>query len=162
MPRVASFLCLVSLGFLASCSNFDHRWDTTASLPAANPAALADGKWEGTWQSDATDYNGHVQALILHTSQSIVDSQTVQQYSASFRLRYMEFGYREFTTTLNATKLADGRVHFEGKKDMGYFFGGIVRLDGFIYPDKDELYCDYATDKDAGTYKMRRILLERP
>jgi hypothetical protein len=134
------------------------RWDSTAALPMANPSAMADGKWEGTWQSDATDYNGHLQALIIHTTHTTLNGAYVQQYEASFRLRYMEVGFQEYTITLNATTLADGRLHFEGKQDLGYFKGGIMRLDGFIYPNKDELYCDYATDKDVGTYKMRHIL----
>ena len=160
MPRVAPLLCLVSLALLASCNSFDARWATTPMPPTANPAALADGKWEGTWQSDATDFNGHIQAIILHTTQTILDKETVQQYEASFRMRYFEIGYDEYTVTLNATKLADGRIHFEGKKDLGYFKGGIVRFDGLVFPDTDELYCDYASDKDAGTYKMRRIVQE--
>jgi hypothetical protein len=158
MPRIASLLCLVSLGLFASCSAFDQRWADTPAPKAANPSALADGKWEGTWQSDATDYQGQIQAMILHTTQTILDKETVQQYEASIRMRWMEVPYDEYTVTLNATKLADGRVHFEGKKDLGYFKGGILRFDGFIFPDKDELYCDYASDKDAGTYKMRRII----
>ena len=160
MPRVASLLCLVSLGLLASCSAFDMRWASMPTPPAANPSAMAWGKWEGTWQSDATDYTGHIQAIIMPTTQTIMDKQTVQQYAASFRMRWMEWGYDEYTVTLNATTLADGRVHFEGAKDLGYFKGGILRFDGFIYPDKDELYCDYSNDKDSGTYKMRRIILE--
>lgn len=159
MPRLASVLCLVaSLSVMSSCSSFDWRWDSTAAPVAANPAALADGKWEGDWQSDAVDYHGHVQAIILHTTQSTANGKLVQQYAASFRFRWMEFGYSEFNTTLNATVLDDGRVHFEGKKDLGYFFGGIIRLDGLVYPNKDKLYCDYSTDKDSGTYKMRRVL----
>ena len=124
MPRVAPLLCLVSLALLASCNSFDARWATTPMPPTANPAALADGKWEGTWQSDATDFNGHIQAIILHTTQTILDKETVQQYEASFRMRYFEIGY------------------------------------GLVFPDTDELYCDYASDKDAGTYKMRRIVQE--
>ena len=156
MPRLVKFACLLSLGVFASCSNFDYRWATTPMAPAANPSAPADGKWEGDWQSDATDYHGHMQAIILHTTQSISsDGKIVQQYQASFRLRtFAEVGFTEFTMTLNATRLDDGRIHFEGKKDMGYFFGGITKLDGFVFPDKDELYCDYNNNKDSGTYKM--------
>jgi len=160
MRRFASFLCLASLGLFVSCTAFDSRWAATPTPKSANPSALADGKWEGTWQSDATDYNGQVQALVLHTSQTILDKETVQQYEASFRMRWMQIGYDEYTVTLNATKLADGRIHFEGKKDLGFYKGGIIRFDGFIYPDKDSLYCDYASEKDAGTYKMRRIVQE--
>ena len=160
MSRLASLLCLASLGLFASCSAFDMRWASTPMPPTANPAALADGKWEGTWQSDATDYTGHVQAIIVHTTQTIMDKETVQQYAASFRMRWMEFGYDEYTVTLNATKLEDGRIHFEGRKDLGYFKGGIIKFDGFVYPDKDELYCDYANEKDAGTYKLLRLVQE--
>jgi hypothetical protein len=161
MPRVASLLCLVSLGLLASCSSFDMRYNSTKPLPTANPAALADGKWEGTWQSDATDFAGHIQALIHATTQTTYNEQKVQQYSATFKFYYLEFfGYDEYSVTLNATTLPDGRVHFEGKKDLGYFRGGIIRFDGIVYPNTDTLFCDYASDSDTGTYKMRRIVLE--
>ena len=160
MPRVASLLCLVSVGLLASCSNFDMRYNAYVPLPTANPTAQADGKWEGTWQSDATDYYGHIQALIYATTQSTYNELKVQQYAATFRFYYMDIPYEEITVTLNATTLADGKVHFEGKKDLGYFKGGIMRFDGFVYPNKDSLYCDFASEKDAGTYKMRRIVLE--
>jgi hypothetical protein len=160
MPRIASVLCLASLGLLASCSAFDWQWMQTDPLPSANPAALLDGKWEGTWQSDATDYAGHIQSIAIHTTQTIVDQEAVQQYEASFRLKWYEIGFQEFTLTLNSTKMDNGRIHFEGKKDMGFGSGGILRLDGYIFPDKDEMYCDYANDKDSGTYKLRRIVKE--
>jgi hypothetical protein len=158
MPRIASILCLVSLGLLASCTAFDRQWSQTEAPAAANPSALLDGKWEGTWQSDATDYNGQIRAIAIHTTEAIIDEQAVQQYSATFRLRWFEIPFDEFTVTLNATKMEDGRIHFEGKKDVGFYSGGILRFDGFVYPNKDLMYCDYANDKDSGTYKLRRVL----
>jgi hypothetical protein len=27
-----------------------------------------------------------------------------------------------------------------------------------VYPDRDEFYCDYDSDKDCGTFKMDRVL----
>jgi hypothetical protein len=160
MPRIASVLCLVSMGFLASCSAFDMQWMQTAAPAAANPAALMDGKWEGTWQSDATDYAGHIQAIVVHTTEAIVDKEPVQQYAGSFRLRWYEIGFNEFTVTLNATKMDDGRIHFEGHQDLGFYKGGIIRFDGYIFPKKDVMYCDYSTEKDSGTYKLRRVLAD--
>jgi hypothetical protein len=160
MPRIAAVLCLVSMSFLTSCSAFDRQWSQTPAPVAANPAALLDGKWEGTWQSDATDYHGHVQAIVIHTTEAIIDRELVQQYSASFRLRWLEIGFDEFTMTLNAAKMDDGRIHFEGKKDLGYDKGGFLRVDGYVYPIKDKMYFDYSTDKDSGTYKLRRVLAD--
>ena len=160
MPRIASLLCLASLGLLASCSAFDMQWLKTPAPTAANPSALMDGKWEGTWQSDATDYAGRIQAIAIHTTQANIDKDAVQQYSATFRMRWFEIPFDEFTVTLNATLMDDGRIHFEGKKDMGFSKGGIVRFDGYVFPKKDILYCDYANEKDAGTYKLRRVLSE--
>lgn len=160
MPRAASILCLVSLGLLASCSSFDAKWDATKPLPSANPSALVAGKWEGSWQSDATDYNGHMQALIFYTAPTVVEKQPALQYQAEFRLRFYEVGFDEYTVTLNATPMPDGKIHFQGKKDLGYFKGGIIKFDGFVYPDQDRFYCDYMSDKDCGTFKMRRIVGE--
>jgi hypothetical protein len=128
--------------------------------PRANPAALAAGKWEGSWQSDATDYSGHMQAIIMPTTTALKNKEMVQQYSAEFRFRIYELGFDEYTVTLTGSKLPDGRIRLEGKKDLGQFKGGIIWFDGFVYPDKDELYCDYISEKDSGTYRMRRQVLE--
>lgn len=158
MPRIASIFCLVSMGFLASCSAFDWQWAQTPAPSAPNPAALLDGKWEGTWQSDATDYAGHLQAIVIHSSEALIDKEHVQQYAATFRMRWYEVPFNEISMTLNATPMADGRIHFEGVKYVGFVKGGFLRLDGYIFPKKNMLYCDYATDKDSGTYKMDRVL----
>jgi hypothetical protein len=160
MPRIASLFCLISVGFLASCSSFDRQWIQTPDPTMASPAALLDGKWEGTWQSDATDYAGQIRSIVIHTTEALIEKEKVQQYSASFRMAWFGIPYDEFTVTLNATKMDDGRIHFEGKKDMGLYKGGILRFDGYLLPLKDVFYCDYASEKDSGTYKMRRILTD--
>ena len=54
---------------------------------------------------------------------TVQDKVQVQQYAATFKLRFFEMGFDEYTVTLNATKLADGRLHFEGKKDLGLLQG---------------------------------------
>jgi hypothetical protein len=160
MPRVASILCLVSLGFLASCTEFDKRWDATAAPVTENPAAPVAGKWEGTWNSDKSSYWGHMEAIIVPTTVTVQDKVQVQQYAATFKLRFFEMGFDEYTVTLNATKLADGRLHFEGKKDLGYFKGGITRYDGYLMGSGDTFYCDFNSDNDCGTFKMSRIVQE--
>jgi hypothetical protein len=160
MPRIASLLCLLSVGFFASCSSFDWQWAQTPTPAMANPATLMDGKWEGTWQSDATDYNGQIRSLVIHTTEALIDKEKVQQYTASFRYAWFYIPFNEITLTVNATKMDDGRIRFEGKKDVGFYAGGILHLDGYIFPDKDMMYCDYTTEKDSGTYKLRRILAD--
>jgi hypothetical protein len=158
MPRVASLLCLISLGLLTSCSSFGWRWNSSSTPAAANPAALMDGKWDGTWQSDKTDYHGRIQALSVHRTETIVDKKRVEQYECAFQMYWFDIPYYDFTMVMNASEMDDGRLHFEGQRDMGYFFGGILRLDGFIYPKKDVMYCDYSSEKDSGTYKLERVL----
>lgn len=159
MPRVASLFCLVSLGLLASCSSFDQKWTATTPLPGgSNPAAPVAGKWEGSWQSDSTDYSGHLQALIFYKAPTTVENQAAQEYSAEFRFRLFEIPYDEYTITLNATRQTDGKIHFHGKKDLGYMKGGIITFDGYVYPDEDKFFCDYNSEKDCGTFKLRRVL----
>jgi hypothetical protein len=160
MPRVASLLCLISLGLLASCSSFDIRWMNTPTPVAANPSALLDGKWEGTWQSDATDYHGKIRAIAVHETETIVDKRLVKQYECWFKFYWFEIPFDEFKVTLNAQDMENGRVHFEGKKDLGFYKGGIVRYAGSVDPKKDSMFTDYESEKDAGTYKLRRILKE--
>jgi hypothetical protein len=161
MPRVASILCLVSLGVLASCSQFDTRWNSTAAPVSANPAAPVAGKWEGTWESDANDYWGHIQALIVPTTITVQDKVQVQQYAATFKFYFFNVGFDEYSVTLNAAKLPDGRLHFEGEKDLGYLKGGIVHFDGFLTGNNDVFYCDYNSNTQVGTFKLERIVLEK-
>jgi hypothetical protein len=148
---------------MASCTEFDKRWDATMPPVTVNPAAPVAGKWEGTWNSDNVSYWGHMQAMIVPTTITVQDKVQVQQYACTFKLRFFEIGFDEYTVTLNATKLADGRVHFEGKKDLGYYKGGIVTFDGYLMgmgESEDTFYCDYNSENDCGTFKMRRIVQE--
>jgi hypothetical protein len=162
MPRLASTLCVVSLALLASCSNissFDQKWAATKPLPGgSNPAAPVAGKWEGTWQSDATDYAGHLQALIYYKAPTVVDKEQGQEYAAEFQLRLFEVPFDNYTVVLSAIQQPDGKIHFKGKKDLGYYKGGIWVFDGYVYPQRDEFYCDYQSDKDSGTFKLKRVL----
>jgi len=160
MPRLASLFSMLSLAVLASCTAFDQRWEATRPPMTVDPVAGLAGKWEGTWQSDATNYNGHLQAIIVPTSKVMVDHVEGQGYRADFKQRLFELASNEYDVKLTATTLPDGRIHFEGKKDLGFYNGGIVHFDGYIYPEKDEFYADYNSDKDVGTFKMRRITLE--
>ncbi|HVT79138.1 MAG TPA: hypothetical protein VHM90_00660 [Phycisphaerae bacterium] len=160
MRRALSVLGLVSLSVLASCSDFSKRFDATVPPMTENPAAPVAGKWEGTWNSDNVSYWGHMQAIIVPTTITVQDKVQVQQYQATFELRFFELPVQSYTVTLNGAKLPDGRMHFEGKKDVGHYNGGIVRFDGFLTSDDDTFYCDYNSDKDCGTFKLRRIVQE--
>ena len=161
MPRLASLLSLLSLVALTSCTAFDSRWENTRAPMTADPVAIMAGKWEGTWQSDATNYAGHLQAIIVPTEKVMVDKVQGQAYRAEFKQRLFELAFDEYDVKFTATTLPDGRVRFEGKKDLGFYKGGIYRFTGYIYPEKDEFFCDYDSDKDVGTFKMRRITLDK-
>ena len=160
MSLVGSALLLAVAGVCASCSNFDQRWNATPPLASANPAALMAGKWEGGWESDATDYYGDLQAIAEPTTITVDDKKTVQQYSVQFRFKLQKVGFDEFSVTLNAVKGDDKRLHFVGKKDMGSLKGGLMRFDGYVDPVKDVMYLDYISDRDCGTYKLHRIVGE--
>jgi hypothetical protein len=155
-------MCMVSAFALASCSAFDQKWANTPPPMTTNPAAIMAGKWEGTWQSDANAYHGHLQSIITFTGTSVEDKDVVQQYQAEFHLRMFDISpAQDYTVTLKAEKLPDGRIHFVGTKDLGYYLGGIFFYDGYIYPERDLFYCDYNSDKDTGTFKMRRITQDK-
>ena len=151
-------LCVLPVVVMASCTEFDQKWANMPPPMTANPAAIAAGKWEGTWQSDATSYSGHLQSIVVFSGTTVQDKDQVQQYQAEFHQRMFDMGpVRDYTVNFTAQKLPDGRIHIEGRKDLGYYYGGIFHYDGYIYPEKDEFYCDYNSDKDTGTFKMRRI-----
>jgi len=162
--RRLSFLCLATLAALAACNSndaFDQRWKATAPPMTANPAALLAGKWEGTWQSDSSDYHGHLQSIITLSGPAIVDKKEVQQYVATIEMSYIDLvPVKHYDVKLNASKMPDGRIHFEGVKDRGYYEGGLFRYDGYIDPGKDLFFCEYNSEKDVGTFKMSRITAE--
>ena len=161
LTLLGSILCVAVAGVCSSCnSSFDQRWKATPPMAAANPAALMVGKWEGTWQSDATDYEGWLQALVTAAGVTVDDKKTVQKYTVEFRYHFFKMAYEERTVTLNAIKGDDNRLHFTGKKDLGLWRGGIIRFEGYVDPEKDIFYLDYVSEKDAGTYKMHRIVTE--
>jgi len=84
----------------------------------------------------------------------------VQQYRVNFQYRFFQVPYEEYSVTLNAVKGDDKKLRFTGKKDLGALKGGVMRFEGYVDPEKDIFYLDYASDKDTGTYKMHRIVLE--
>jgi hypothetical protein len=159
MPRLASLLWLLPLGLLASCSSFDQQWSSTTPPQTANPAAPLAGKWEGSWQSDSSDYHGTLRAVIVPLPTTVVKNNvSAQQYRAQMKLMLFEVLSNEVAVTLNATPKADGRIHFEGKVDRGVYMGGIFYYDGYV--DDEKFFCDYTSDDDCGTFKMHRIVLE--
>ena len=48
--------------------SFDNQWNATQPPVIANPAAPLAGKWEGTWESDATAYQGLMRVLVVPKS----------------------------------------------------------------------------------------------
>ena len=159
--RICSVLCLSVAGLAAaSCSAFDEDWNNTPPLVRANPAALMAGKWEGSWQSDATDYHGKMEAMITPKGVTVEDNKTVQKYEMRLRFRWYAIGFDEYSVMVNAVKGADNRLHFSGKKDLGIYRGGTMRYKGYVDPEKDILYLDYDSDKDVGTYKLSRVVQE--
>ena len=62
----------------------------------------------------------------------------------------------EYGLHFDATPGKDGRLHFEGAKDLGTWAGGIYKFDGYI--DGNYFFCDYTSAKDCGTYSLRRLI----
>ena len=158
MRRLASLLMLLPLSFLASCTAFDHEWGATEPPTTANPSAVIAGKWEGSWQSDATSYIGNLKAIIVPTETVMQDSGPVQKYRAQIKMTLYDVFSNEHAVVLTASPGRDGRMHFEGKVDRGTPFGGIYRYDGYVEDDK--FFCDYTSDRDTGTFKMHRLTQE--
>jgi hypothetical protein len=149
----------VSLALLAAgCSEFDNRWNNTPMPWSANPAAEMAGKWEGSWQSDSSNYSGTLQAMIVPTTTAVKEGMQVQQYQAAIKMYLFDFMSNNQVVTLNAAPGIDGKLHFRGKIDRGNAFGGIHYYDGYI--DKDKFFCDYTSDQDCGTFKMHRLVGE--
>src|SRR6185436_2224403 len=112
---------LFALCFLNGCSTFNHAWKNAAAKPL--PPDAIDGRWEGTWKSDANGHNDKLRCLVTKVSE--------EQYLARFHAKYKRvltftFGY----TAALVGKKTDGAFKFHGEANLGWYAGGVYTYEG--------------------------------
>src|SRR5947209_8777115 len=60
--RCNKLIVLTSLSLLVGCSSYESKWKEAATRPIS--AASIEGRWEGTWQSDANHHTGGLRCIL--------------------------------------------------------------------------------------------------
>ncbi len=149
-------------GGCASRTAYDRHWNAepvvTASAVEATPLA---GKWQGSWQSNDSDYYfGLAHAIIMPLEAVKLTGGTPgQTYEAHFQLYHFWVFTEEFRVTFTAAAPRDGKVSFYGERIMNPI-DGVCRYDGFLQGDK--IVTSFNSIKDYGTIVLRRVTAESP
>ena len=109
-----------------------------------------DGRWQGTWKSDANGHSGGLRCIITP-----IDS---AHFKADFHATYgwlFGFGY-DMTMTIQAADSATqpSVVYFSGKENLGWLAGGEYTYKGKA--DTITFFCNFKSTGDHGTFQMVR------
>lgn len=106
------------------------------------------GRWEGTWQSDASGHHGKLRCVVAHPSNNKGDHEFF--YHATW-MGFLSGGYK---ATHNVQR--KGRIYvFSGQHKMPDWAGGLYHYDGTI--SNGEFKAHYKSSADHGTYSMKRV-----
>ena len=142
MRIISAVLAMLLLS--CGCSSFDQQWNALAAQPA--PSREIEGRWRGTWVSDASGHSGALLAAIRKTAEN--------QYLAAFNATYAGVFHFSYDLPLVAQR-RDGVTYFHGEADLGLLAGGVYRYDGHA-TDTDFL-CTYTSKYDYGDFVLRRV-----
>ena len=121
---------------------FNRAWNA-ATTPV--PANDIQGRWQGTWASEANGHIGKLRCLI--TKQD--DGKYQARYHAKYR-KILSFGY---SVTLDAQQ-TDSSFKFIGHADLGWYAGGVYHYEG--QANSTNFFSTYQSKHDHGTFQMRR------
>lgn len=144
MTRIlAAIVAAGALTAMCGCSSFDNDWNAAAGF-----AVGIEGRWEGTWNSDASGHHGELRCLVTRRSDGGFDARYHARYSGwcgtvSF----------EYTVPLTAQRGADG-WKLRGNADLGWLAGGVYEYDGLATVDR--FFCNYDASEDHGVFTLQR------
>lgn len=126
------------------CSQFGSQWNALSSQN--RPASGIEGRWEGTWVSDASGHSGQLLAAIRNTGGD--------RELASFSATYGDIIHFAYDTPMVARQ-RDGMTFFAGHEDLTILAGGVYHYDG--HARADQLFCTYRSKYDYGHFSLRRV-----
>jgi hypothetical protein len=135
-------LCAIAF---AGCSTFNRDWKAAANMPV--PTDDIQGRWEGTWQSDASSHKDVLQCLMTKRADGKFDARFHAKYKRGVTLT---FGY---TAPLNVTRDGDN-FKFTGDADLGWYAGGVYHYEGNA--TLTNFFSTYSCKYDHGTFHMTR------
>ena len=139
LPAAAAALLLAAAG----CTSFSHDWTVAAKDPA--PPIDLQGRWEGTWKSDANGHNDKLRCVITKTDET--------NYLARFHAKYgkaLSFGYKVHLTVQEK----DGAITFSGDAKLSWLAGGLYHYEG--HADLTNFISSYSCKHDHGTFHLTR------
>ena len=130
------------LALLSSGCSFDRAWKVAATTPV--PANDIQGRWQGTWVSEANAHTGKLRCLVTR----LEDGKYQARYHAKYR-KILGFGY---TAALDTTQ-TNGSFKFTGEADLGWA-GGVYHYEGKA--NATNFYSTYQSKYDHGMFQMSR------
>src|SRR5713226_3012766 len=141
---ICHFLGLLLLGLAATgCSTFNRDWKAAASTAA--PANDITGRWEGTWQSEATEHHGKLRCLVTYLEGG--------DYQARYRAKYLRIMSFSYPVRLKVAAAEDG-FKFNGEADLGWYAGGRYQYQGRA--SATNFFSTYKSKDDHGSFQMAR------
>lgn len=138
-------LGLIFLTTLPSCGfAFRSAWK---KAPASTSGV--EGKWSGTWHSDATGHQGTLRCVVS----SPVDKKGGHEFFYHATWKKILSGSYKATHTVQKQK--DGTYTFKGEHKMPDWAGGLYHYEGTI--KGDDFNACYQSSMDRGTYTMKRV-----
>ena len=150
LVRLSFGLSLVGLAFINGCSTFNRDWEANAQSEAARSDAAAaglEGRWNGTWLSDANGHTGGLRCILSKDEEGTLQARYHATWGCCFSFEY----------TVPVTATQEGDTHnFHGEADLGWFAGGLYKYDGQV--TGDDFSSNYSCERDHGTFQMTRVV----
>jgi hypothetical protein len=144
---------VLSVMILGGCSSFNEKWEEAMSRPI--PADDITGPWEGRWQSRKGHGGGRLRALIERAPVAEEsDGGEPTPYVAHFRATWWGIFKSSYSVRLAHDRAAAGNV-FAGRRDLGWFAGGLYTYGAEITPAAFE--ASYQSERgDSGIFQLER------
>ncbi len=143
MKYFQSLFLICSLFGLSGCLTYQSSWEQGAGLPPAKPI---EGRWAGTWLSDANGHTGGLRAVATHIEGDIYRFQIGATFWRILRASY----------DVNFTVLPDGDNHtLTGEQNLSGLMGGLYTYEGRI--EGLDFTARYKSKWDHGTFRMQKV-----
>ena len=146
--RCNRLVVLTGISLLCGCCSFEKKWQAAAFREADGPRGI-EGRWAGSWQSDANSHSGGLRCIITKGENGA--------YAAEYKATYwgiFKFGYAMQLSVNDLEGGSDAEAAFVGEADLGWLAGGMYRYEGTASASK--FFCKYGSKYDHGTFTMTR------
>ena len=135
-------LLVCSLFGFAGCLTYQSSWDQGANSPETKPV---EGRWKGTWLSDANGHTGGLRAVASHIDGNLYRFEIGATFWRILRASY----------DVNFTITPDGEKHIlSGEQNLSGLMGGLYTYEGRI--EEGDFIVKYKSKRDHGTFRMRK------